>query len=69
MEIETGIPIPVKNWSGSEFTRTIRALKVGESVLVDTDTKRDHARKIIKSLGGMYATRKMDGGWRIWRTA
>lgn len=69
MVVERGIPIPPKCERASEFCKTVRGMKPDESILVDTSHKMDHARKIIKALGGKSVTRKVEGGWRIWRIA
>jgi hypothetical protein len=69
MNIESNIPVPPAGKCRSAFTDMVRSMKVNQSILVDSWAKRDHARKVIKALGGQYVSRKMDGGWRVWRTA
>lgn len=67
MNIESGVPIPPADYRRSAFADLVRSMKVNQSILVDSYARRDHARKIIRSLGGRYVSRKVEGGWRVWR--
>lgn len=68
MEIEKGIPVPPSMSGGnSEFARLIRAMEPGDSVLLTTVEKKEHARQVMRSKGRKYASRKVAGGWRVWR--
>lgn len=75
--IETGIPLPKprngtgKNFIGpqSEWTRTVAALAVGQSVLTPIYSEFKSAEQLIQRMRpNKYAIRKVAGqGWRVWR--
>jgi hypothetical protein len=68
VKIEDDIPIPpIKGRPRTEFGRLLRSLKIGQSVLCDSEAQKDVARNVIIVNGGKYTTRKVDGGWRVWR--
>lgn len=68
MKIEKGIPVPSKK------TNTVYPLvdmEVGDSFLVETDMP-ERVRSAIQmfsaiNIGRKFATRKTDGGYRVWR--
>ena len=71
MQIEDGIPLPPprNKTARTEAGRMARQLKVGQSLLVDTESDMECARHAVRACGGKAETRKTDGGWRVWRTA
>lgn len=79
MEIEKDVPIPPTqrgecemqgNRGGrptTELTRLVRQMKSGDSLLCDSPGHLSMARKTIYTLGGRAVSRKVSGGWRVWR--
>lgn len=72
MKIEKGIPLPPRCHAGkgrpyTDLGKTMRALEVGDSFLVETEGEADRARYIGTYIGFKVARRKMGDGWRIWR--
>lgn len=76
--IETGVPLPARQrgiasarGARTEWTATLEALDVGQSVLTPDSREYNSAQQfIMKSRPKQFATRKVPGkGWRIWRTA
>ena len=77
MEIEEGVPIPparggIANHRGSKEPRSMggvigRKIQVGQSVFCDQHARLQTIRKVVHELGGKCATRKVRGGWRLWR--
>lgn len=47
--------------------RICREMKKGDSIFCATNVEKECARMAIRALGGKYATRKVEGGWRVWR--
>ena len=64
MEIRDDIPIPTE----LNMTHMVRQLKIGDSVLLPI--KRNSIYEITEAAGltGKYTSRKVEGGFRIWRT-
>lgn len=62
------IPIPDRGAPKSELTRMVAGLECGQSVLCDVFAEVDSVRKWMRRNGRKIAVRKMDGGWRVWRT-
>lgn len=69
VEIENDIPIPPKGTPipRTEPGRVAMTMGVGQSVICRTVCEYDTVRTMLKRLGGRYTSRKMDGGWRVWR--
>jgi len=76
--IETGIPLPPRRAGGPPTSPTIMALKAlhaspaGSSVFVPLPSPTSHANTIhtyAKKVGakGWCTSRRIDGGWRVWR--
>ena len=74
-KIETGIPIPVRTTKGGAGRKPkypFADLKVGESFLVPNKTTEKFGATVTlarKRTGMNFATRNVEGGVRIWRTA
>lgn len=68
MEIESDIPIPQACPARTRVSKLVRAMKVGDSILVSEEGELSSARKTLVRLGGKPVTRKVEGGWRVWRT-
>ena len=70
--IERGIPIPKQRYStlpGSygKYSKVIRKMKVGDSVLLPVTTA-NATTTAIRCLGsGNFTIRTVDGGIRVWR--
>lgn len=69
-QIERNIPIPPRMY-GSKSTKYAFALQmeVGDSVLVQTRPIASAISNRLKISGYKFATRKVEGGIRVWRTA
>jgi hypothetical protein len=65
LKIEKGIPIPGRR---NGFSETLRKMKPGDSVLLPRDRLNANALAHDVLGSGNYATRKEDGGTRVWRT-
>lgn len=66
--IEKGIPIPT-GWEGG-LKRTLNSMEIGDSAFIDEKlykSVRVTASKLKSEKGMGYLTRRVDGGWRIWR--
>lgn len=44
-------------------------MEVGESLLCATESQRDSVRRTLYDLGRKCVSRKVEGGWRVWRKA
>lgn len=77
IKIESNIPLPPKARStGARPKLPFTALAIGDSFLAPTTAKNAKARRRVlsclmiyhaKKTGFRYASRKVDGGIRIWR--
>ena len=77
IKIENNIPLPPKGHSTGAAPRfPFAALAIGDSFLAPTTAKNAKARRRVlsclmiyhaKKTGFRYASRKVDGGIRIWR--
>lgn len=65
MNIESGIPLPRPSMKGNE---QIHQMKPGDSVLCPTQQKANNVWMLGKRKGWKMATRKLEAGWRVWRT-
>jgi hypothetical protein len=71
LQIEDGIPIPIRGRPASPAGTAVRALEIGQSVLIREGTMRDVCAMvsyIAKLTKRKFATRAVDGGRRVWRT-
>lgn len=73
MEIEKGIPIPKRGSILSKGKYDFLALMdVGDSILIvdngEIKNFRSHAHRYAEMAGVKVATRKVEGGLRVWRT-
>lgn len=71
MVIEKGVPIPYSKATGprTAITKLVRQMVPGESILIPSRADYDTARKVLTQMRAKPVTRKVDGGWRVWRTA
>lgn len=72
--IEKGVPIPQDRGQGHRtgFSRALRALEVGDSMLVPEMTQNGvsaRASSLSKITGQKFITRRVEGGIRIWRVS
>lgn len=68
--IESGIPVQGQvGRPASEERKTMRALQVGQSFLIDDADRAQHARWLGPKLEGKFSIRKVGDGWRVWRVA
>lgn len=69
IKIEKGVPMPELKMA--PITATLKSLKVGDSFMwpggLKNPTQRAHAT--ARYMGLKVATRKVDGGVRVWRIA
>ncbi len=68
MVIEKDIPIPEKN-SRSRYASIVMAWGVNDSVLCETEAQGSCLRSAAINRGQKVKTRKVEGGWRLWRVA
>lgn len=68
-EIEKNIPMPTGE-NGWGFSAAVRSLQLTDSVLSDKseNTTRATVSKISRLTGSVFVVRKVDGGFRVWRT-
>jgi hypothetical protein len=66
MTIEKGIPVPPIE-RGHRRWRFLLEMKDGESVFVDSNQARSAALMFAKRSGLRIVSRKVDGGYRLWR--
>jgi hypothetical protein len=64
--IEKGVPLPPRRERVGGLAATLRALAVGDSFVYQTNRGIGH---VAKRAGIVVATRKVEGGYRIWRLA
>jgi len=69
--IDKDIPIPGRrNLVKSPLRIALEAMQVGDSIFLDTHEQHEFVRGSRKALHPMvFTTRKVEGGWRAWRTA
>lgn len=70
VEIEKDIAIPEPYRAGpiTDLCKLAYKMKAGESLLCDSLREREIVRGAIKRMGGRACSRKVHGGWRVWRT-
>ena len=70
LKIEKGIPIPPRTNGvrGKTATSLISEMEVGDSILVDTHNQRTTMIALAHRKGVKVVSRKMNDGYRIWRT-
>ncbi len=61
-KIENGIPIPLRKYPWGD-------LKVGGSFVVKSAEERNSGLKLARYAGVKATSRKIKGGYRLWRTA
>jgi hypothetical protein len=67
--IDDNIPVPTRGRTASAELRAMRQLDVGQSFLVQDWQGANRVRfHQCKEPGKKFAMRKIDGGWRVWRT-
>ncbi len=65
--IDKNIPVPPsRNYT---IASTIRAMKVNDSILVDSPTAAGTVQQSMRRAGFKGTQRKTREGWRIWRIA
>jgi hypothetical protein len=69
--IETDVPIPTPRVTGvAPVIRALAASKVGASVFFPDTARRALMGSVQRLLGkGNFTVRKVDGGFRVWKTA
>lgn len=67
--IEKGIPVPIAKAyePRTKLGRLVVAMEPGDSILFDTQDEMFSARHVMKVMKWRYKSRKVIGGWRIWR--
>lgn len=68
MNIEDGIPIPGKSVYKTPLTLAAEKMECGNSVVLNEEGQVATLRKWMRRHGRKVVVRKMDGGWRAWRT-
>ena len=68
LRIEKGVALPDKGSDRiSEFTKTLRAMEVGDSFVTDKDASKCHVY-FRSARNGKFTMRKVPEGLRVWRT-
>lgn len=69
--IERGIPLPMRdrrtNASGAPLGSRWDSLNAGDSTLLPTEAARCAALAWARAHGRIFTSRKVKGGWRVWR--
>jgi len=66
LSIEKNIPIPARKGWG-KFHDTIHSMEIGDSVLLTEQRDVANFMSVGKRVGLKMSSRKVDGGWRVWR--
>ncbi|CAB4127638.1 hypothetical protein UFOVP95_50 [uncultured Caudovirales phage] len=73
MEVEKGVPFPTQSVRVSKYKFPLGEMEIGDSFYVEVKTEGflNTARSLISRYGKVFnrkfATRMMDGGFRVWR--
>jgi hypothetical protein len=67
LEIETNVPIPSIASARSVAGKLVERMLVGNSVLCGSEEEKEAVRACGNHRGYKMCTRKVDGGWRVWR--
>lgn len=68
ISIEKGVPIPAFKSAGwGKFGKTVHEMEVGDSVLVTGQNDVCNLQTQGRRLGLRMSSRKVEGGWRVWR--
>ena len=67
--IEKGIPIPPQGRCGCQRKHAVHSMEVGDSILFSVEKKAKSAHGLLSRVGKKTTVRKVEGGWRVWRTA
>jgi hypothetical protein len=67
LQIEKGIPIPQSGSRTHARKYPFDEMEIGDSVLVEDDRVYSAVSVYSKRNGKKYATRKVEGGIRVWR--
>lgn len=69
LKIDKGIPIPESGIVRKGHAEILRRMNVGDSILMPIPHGHTARNAAMYALGkGNFVTRKVDGGFRIWRT-
>lgn len=66
MKIDKGVPLPIKSWITSEYTRTLEEMEEGDSVLYPSAKEADAMRSAGIYRGYKMKKHREDGGYRVW---
>lgn len=67
MVIEKDVPIPPKHARAQGVAATLSRMQKGDSFLLDSEDACRHAHGVAKRNGMKITTRKVEGGWRVWK--
>lgn len=68
MKIEKGVPLPTYR-PRTTAGLTAKQMMPGDSVLCDDENTARNLRYAIYTAKGKASVRKVENGWRVWRTA
>ena len=68
-KIERNIPIPPRRYGKNDKYLFLLQMEIGDSVLAETRQLATAMSGRLKGAGYKFATRKVEGGVRVWRTA
>ena len=67
ISIDKGIPMPERRSGWGKFGNTVREMEVGDSVLVTERGDVPNLQASARRIGLRMTSRKVEGGWRVWR--
>ena len=68
IKIDKNIPLTAPR-QRTGLSSTIRSMEPGDSVLVKNESQRASVASTARRIGVQTASRKVEGGFRIWRLA
>lgn len=72
MQIDKNVPLPSRK-NGASKKSELMKMEKGDSVFIEgatscRDTKVEYVKKTMQRLGFKPAVRKLENGYRVWRT-
>jgi len=68
-QIEKNVPIPEGHGRGTPLKYPWNKMEIGDSIVVPSKTGQQSALKYGQRYSLKFRTRKVDGGYRIWRVS
>lgn len=68
LKIDKNVPVPpMKGKPRTTVGKLVRDMQTGDSIPCESEQEKEAVRSCMVHVGYKYATRKVDGGWRVWR--